>query len=295
MHTSDIAQVVHQSRPWRHPGNSGCRVLVVAVLLWSLAGCDSLRSGLAQAIGAPTPAEIEAVVADLETAGGQLADLTRRAEAADQANQAESREAHRLGLQAQILREQIGTVAGQLAGASGAAWGALEQTLQHMVADLRTLEGVAKTHIEVAQEYGQIAAQISVEVARQTLKIRSAEMDLDAFDWQAQQAVAAAMSGVAGAAELAQTLGVPGAKLVGQQIATAGAGLVALVLGGGAGYQTLRHRRERVRRRGLDEVVRANEVHGLIRDDPASKELARASLSTAAATALALAKLPTRI
>ena len=273
---------------WNIPRVSGSIALLFTTV--SLAGCNIVRDGIATIIGAPTEAEVAAVLGQVKEAEATVAQLEADAAEADETQAEQAAEAERLSLQSTVLRSQIGQIAAQLSEATGVAWAALQTTFQNLTVELEALEQGIDAHKRLAADYAKIATRIRTEVEAQKTILEDAELELDGFDERTRQAVHGATEGVRLASEAAQNLGVPGAKLIGDQIAATGSGLLALVLGGGTALQTVRHRRERRRRRGLDEVVHANEEFGLIKDDAEAKEKARLSLSAAASTALALAK-----
>lgn len=268
----------------------GGLILAALACLVVSCGCVQIRDGISRAIGAPTETEISQVLDQVRGAEVAVAELELRMAEAERAEQIEQEQATAMGLQAQLLRDQIGRLAGQLADATGVAWQALHQTLARMVSELESIETGVDRHTQVARGYAGIMAEIRAEVERQRFVLADAEMELEGFGERSRQAISAAAGGVRLAGEAARDLGIPGAKLIGDQIAAAGSGLLALLMGGGAALQTVRHRRERKRRRGLDEVVHANEVFGLIRDNEVAKRRAASSLSPEARAALALAK-----
>jgi hypothetical protein len=203
-------------------------VTAMAVAVLSLGGCAQVRDAVADAIGAPTTAQIEQARAQREQAEQAIAQLKAQVHAADAAAQEADRQAEQRRQQAVIIRQGVAQAALQLGQADPGtpAFDALSRVLDQLRAQLTAVLEQADQYATIAARYGATAAQVQVHVDAAAASLRQAEARLAAYDQQTRERLEATGQAIAQMGEAASAFGVPGAAPI---AATAGAALVGLL------------------------------------------------------------------
>lgn len=278
-------------------------LLLLLFALAPLAGCASIRDGVARAIGAPTSQEIEAAQEEIDTAESRVAELeaaqeeaTREAEAAQAAaTSTEDRKAE--------IRQLYSAMAQQLSQLEGAAADALMETMAGLQRQLSELASQSQAYLDLAAEYEADARRITTETEAARITLADAEAQLAGFRDRTDLAIASTLEGVTLAGDTAASLGVPGAREATEKVSTVLQWGLGTLLTAGTGGGILYGRRKRRQAIAADEqateawkkrellarVVRATETFGLVKDDEQLKKGARDHAGAAALEELATA------